>query len=99
MSQERRFGTTFAEKSKHFNDAEDWDQLLKLSLERQKTHPTNSDGYFDAGMAYANTNQFDLAIASFNRSTQLNPSCAASCGHWIEYTKKKRDGLNPTVKK
>ncbi|MBE0470274.1 MAG: PEP-CTERM system TPR-repeat protein PrsT [Methyloprofundus sp.] len=52
---------------------QEYDQVLEVCAELQKTHPKLSDGYILAGIAYLAKNQEGQAIASFKRLLEVMP--------------------------
>lgn len=65
-----------------------WIELLKLSKQRQKTHPKDAGAYWMAGQAYYQTGDYAKAIASWRKSAELRPGWKKIAQQWIDTARK-----------
>ncbi len=86
----QRWGSTFKEQTKTLTDANEWDEMLKLSLQRQKEKPTDANGYFVAGMAYFYKGELDKSEAAFNKSIEIEPDRKDGLKNWFKEIEKQR---------
>jgi tetratricopeptide (TPR) repeat protein len=89
-NKEQRLGRTFYEQADTLARNESYDELLALSQERQKTHPRDFNGFFFAGIAHLNREEYDQSIEAFNKAVAIRPTARKAAQAWLDVIKEKR---------
>jgi tetratricopeptide (TPR) repeat protein len=89
-NRERRLGRTFYEQAETLARNGNYDELLALCRERQRTHPRDFNGFFFAGVAHVNRDENDQAIEAFNKAVAIYPTAKKAAQAWLDVMKEKR---------
>jgi tetratricopeptide (TPR) repeat protein len=89
-NRERRLGRTFYEQAETLARNGNYDELLALCRERQRTHPRDFNGFFFAGVAHVNRDEYDQAIEAFNKAVAIYPTAKKAAQAWLDVIKEKR---------
>ncbi len=89
-NKEQRLGRTFYEQAETLARNESYDELLALCRQRQRTHPRDFNGFFFAGVAHVNRDEYDQAVEAFNKAVTIRPTAKKAAQAWLDVIKAKR---------
>lgn len=87
---------TFSERAQRLARDIQWDRLLQVSLDRQKSLPNDPWGYFWAGVAHFRKGQFNNAKASFEKAVETDPTDPTLRGYvdrWLQSIREAKRNL------